>query len=62
MTEKIESYIEFKVKQNWLMGMARDENAADCGISTGSVTNIIKTFSDSQLDMILNPLESSLYT
>ena len=47
MTEKIESYIEFKVKQNWLKGMTRDENAADCGISTGSVSNIIKTFLDS---------------
>jgi hypothetical protein len=47
MTKKIESNIEFKVKQNWLMGMARDENAADCGISTDSVSNIIKTFLDS---------------
>jgi hypothetical protein len=47
MTKKIESNIEFKVIQNWLMGMARDENAADCGISTGSVSNIIKTFLDS---------------
>ncbi|HJS63793.1 MAG TPA: hypothetical protein VJ767_02915 [Nitrososphaeraceae archaeon] len=47
LTEKIESYTAFKVRQNWLKGMSRTENAIDCGISTGSVSNIMKTFLDS---------------
>lgn len=42
MTKKIDAYIELKVIQNWLKGMAREENAADCGISTGSVSNILQ--------------------
>ena len=47
MTQKLNQYIEWEVRNNWLQGKSRDKIAEDCAISTGSVTNIIKIFVDS---------------
>lgn len=46
MTEKIDSFTENKARQNWLKGLSRYDNAADCGISTGAISNIIKNYKD----------------
>jgi len=47
LSRKIRSDIELKVTQNWLKGMTRAENALDCGISTGAVSNIVNGWLDS---------------
>ena len=47
MTQKLSNYIERNVRQGWLRGKNRDEIAIECGISTGSVSNITKKFIDS---------------
>lgn len=46
MTEKIDSFTENKARHNWLKGLSRYDNAADCGISTGAISNIIKNYID----------------
>lgn len=47
MSDKIGSFTEVMVRHNWLKGLSRDENAEYCGISSGSVSNIVKKFIDS---------------